>query len=361
MSIFESPSFDNHEGVHVLTDAASGLRAVVAVHSTARGPAAGGTRLWTYRDGAAAIEDVLRLSRAMSYKNAMADLPLGGGKAVVLRPAGDDWDRAALFAAYGRAIDGLGGRYFTAEDVGVTPQDMAVVATQTRYVAGLTTGAAASGDPSPVTARGVFKGIRAGVKRALGQDDLKGVRIAVQGVGHVGGSLCDLLAEDGAELVVCDVNAKAVAAVCARTGARSVAAEEIYDQPMDVFAPCALGGAINPDTLDRLSCKVVAGAANNQLATPEMGEALRVRGVLFAPDYVVNAGGIINVAAEISGRYEPSWVEAKLQGLVTTLNQIFDVAEQEDRATNVIADDLARARLVPPSDAPQTRPTTSRA
>lgn len=344
MSVFEREAFDDHEGVHFFCDKRAGLRAIIAVHSTARGPAAGGARLWSYPDSDAALRDALRLSRGMSYKNAMADLPLGGGKAVILRPEGT-FDRAALFEAFGRAVDSLGGRYYTAEDVGVGPDDMKAARRCTRFVAGLPDGEAASGDPSPMTARGVFLGVKSCVRRAFQREDLRDVRVVVQGVGHVGAYLCHLLHDAGARLIVSDVNLDAVREVEARYGARSVAPDAVYDQEAEVFAPCALGGVINPQTIDRLRVAAVAGAANNQLETPEMGAALAKRGVLYAPDYVINGGGIINVAAEIAGRYDLAWVEEKVAQLNATLEEIFDRAAAEGRPTNEIADEIARARI----------------
>ncbi len=357
MTLFDRAAFDDHEGVHLFSDAATGLRAIIAVHSTARGPAAGGTRFWSYADDDDALTDALRLSRGMSYKNAVADIPFGGGKGVVLR-TGDsvaDADRRdALFAAYGRAINSLGGVYVTAEDVGVTPQDMQAVARGTRHVAGLPDGDAASGDPSPVTARGVFQGLKACVRRRLGRDDLTGLRVAVQGTGHVGARLCAHLAEAGARLVVADVNAQAAARVAEETGAELTATEAIYDADVDVFAPCALGAVLNPDTVARLRCSVVAGGANNQLSEAAVDAALVERGILYAPDYVINGGGVINVAGEILAaregrRFDPNWVEAKLAALIATLESVLDRAIAGQRPTQSVADELARARLAPQS------------
>ena len=344
MSVFERPSYDEHEGVHFFRDGASGLKAIIAVHSTTLGPAAGGARFWTYANSEDALRDVLRLSRGMSYKNAMADLPLGGGKAVIMKPDGE-FDRVQLFESYGGCVDSLGGRYITAEDVGVSPDDMRAVRRRTTHVAGLTEGAAASGDPSPVTARGIFYGLKTTVRRALGRDDLEGVRVAVQGVGHVGGYLCDHLAAAGAQLVITDIDRDLLAGVAARTNARIVAPEAIYAADVDVFAPCALGGVINAKTIDVLTCKVVAGGANNQLESPEFGEKLARRGILYAPDYVINAGGIINVAGEISGAYDPAWVERKLEQLKGTLDEIFSRADQSGRPPHEVADEMARERI----------------
>ncbi len=342
--MFDKPAFAGHESVHHFFDAATGLRAIIAVHSTARGPAAGGCRMWNYETADQAFVDALRLSEGMSYKNAMADLPLGGGKAVIWGNSKTD-KTPDLFRALGRAIETLNGVYWSAEDVGVSVHDMAYAAEETKYVAGLPTGKAASGDPSPVTARGVFLGIKATALRAFGTDDLNGRHIAVQGVGHVGGYVCGHLVKAGARLTITDVNQETLKAVAAATGASVVAPDAIYDVDADIFSPNALGAIVNPETIGRLKVKAIAGGANNQLSTPEMGDRLKQKGVLYAPDYVINGGGIINVAAEIAGAYDPAWVEGKVQRLVQTLGEVLDQAKTEDRATNRVADELARLRI----------------
>lgn len=344
MGVFDSPVFDNHEGVHFFSDKASGLKAVIAVHNTNLGPGAGGTRLWTYKSSQAACDDALRLSRAMSYKNAMAGIPFGGGKGVIMRPEGD-FDREALFTAYGHAIETLGGIYCTAEDVGVSTDDMHIVRRQTRHVGGLNEGAAASGDPSPVTADGVFRGLHIAARHALGADSLKGLRVAVQGLGHVGYNLCERLHSAGAELVVADINMAAVEKAVSELGATAVSAASIHTADVDIYAPCALGGAVNAVTIDEIKAPIVGGAANNQLATPEMGQALKQRSILYCPDYVLNGGGIINVAAELSGTYDPAWVDRKLDGICETLKQIFMQAEQSGLSTDVVADEIALLRI----------------
>ena len=342
--MFDHPDFDGHEGVHIFSDAKSGLRAVIAVHNTTRGPSAGGTRLWSYADPKDAVTDALRLSKAMSYKNAMAGLSLGGGKAVILRPE-TDFDRKALFEAYGRSIQSIGGKYITAEDVGVSPDDMRVIKTQTDFVAGLDDGPAASGDPSPVTAEGVFRSIKIAVSHSLGRESLKGLKVAVQGLGHVGYGLCEHLHRAGVHLIVTDINKAVLETAKRKLGATIVEPDEIHAVEADVFAPCALGGAISKATLPDIKASIIAGAANNQLASPEIGEACRQRGILYAPDYVVNAGGIINVAAEVSGVYDPSWVRKKLEDLEITIKNIFSIASEQGLATNIVADRLARERL----------------
>ena len=348
MTLFDSPAFEGHEAVHSFFDERTGLKAIIAVHSTARGPAAGGCRMWPFSTAQAALDDALRLSRAMSYKNAMADLELGGGKAVII---GDSRTQKtpALFEAFGAAVNAIGGRYWTAEDVGVTPADLAHARKTTKYVAGLTGHPAASGDPSPVTAEGVFRGVQLGVRRALGRE-LDGVTVAVQGVGHVGGYLCDKLAAAGAKLVVTDVNDELLRQVADRTGAKAVTPGAIFDAEAEVFAPCALGGAVNHDTLPRLRCKVIAGAANNQLFDGDVGRKVFDRGILYLPDYVINGGGIINVAAEIRAldrdeAFDPAWVDAKLARLTETLEEVLDRSGAERRPTDQVANEMARARI----------------
>tara|TARA_X000001316_G_C921103_1_gene35395 strand:- start:156 stop:1196 length:1041 start_codon:yes stop_codon:yes gene_type:complete len=342
--MFDHSSFDAHEGVHMFHDAASGLRAIVAIHSTARGPAAGGCRMWNYDTGEAMLRDALRLSHGMSYKNAMADIPLGGGKAVIWGNAKTD-KSPDLFRAFGRAVESLQGKYITAEDVGIDVADMQIVREETAHVAGLDQGIAASGDPSPITAMGIYLGIRETAKRAFGTDDLNGRTIAVQGVGSVGGHVCEHLAKAGANLIITDIDQVALADVSSRTGARIVAPDEIYDAEADIFSPNALGAIVNEQTLERFRVKAIAGGANNQLIVPEMGELLRRRGILYAPDYVINGGGIINVCAEISGTYSREWVDAKVHTLMETLGEVLDAALETNEPTNHVADRIARQRI----------------
>lgn len=354
-TLFDSPSFANHEGFHAVFDEKTGLRAIIAVHSTARGPAVGGTRMWNYDSSAEALEDVLRLSKGMSYKNAVADLEMGGGKSVII---GDSRTQKTpeLFRAFGRAVDTLGGIYYAAEDVGVSVADIAEARKVTPYVLGLNDGPEASGDPSPVTAEGVFRSTLTVARRLWNQDDLTGLTVSLQGIGHVGGYLADKLYGAGARLIMTDVNTALLAEVAARTNAEIVAPDAIYDVKADIYAPCALGATLNPQTLDRLTVKAVVGAANNQLATPDIGQTLFERGVLYAPDYVVNGGGIINVASElkarqIGGTYDPAWVETKLSRLMDTLEEVLERAEAEKRPTHEIADAIAEARINAARDA----------
>jgi leucine dehydrogenase len=348
MTLFDSPAFDGHEAVHAFHDARSGLNCIIAVHSTARGPSAGGCRMWAYQTAEAALDDALKLSRAMSYKNAVADLELGGGKAVII---GDSRTQKTpeLFEAFGRAVDAVCGKYWAAEDVGITPADLAHARTQSRYVAGLDGHPAASGDPSPVTAEGVFRGIKLGARRAYGSD-LNGLTVAIQGIGHVGGLLADKLHAAGARLIVADINEAAARAVAERTNAEVTRPDAIFDAQAQVFAPCALGGAINAETLPRIKARVIAGGANNQLATLDVGRALYEKNLIYCPDYVINGGGIINVAAEIRAldrgeAYDPAWVEAKLSRLMQTLDEVLQRSDSERRPTHEIAGEIARARI----------------
>ena len=349
MTLFDSPSFANHEGVHAVFDEKTGLRAIIAVHSTARGPACGGTRMWNYASSAEALEDVLRLSKGMSYKNAVADLEMGGGKSVII---GDSRTQKTpeLFRAFGRAVDSLGGLYYAAEDVGVSVSDIAEARKVTPFVLGLNDGPEASGDPSPVTAEGVYRSTLAVARRLWKQDDLTGLTVSLQGIGHVGGYLADKLYAAGAKLIMTDVNTALLAEVAARNKAEIVSPDAIYDVKADIYAPCALGATLNPQTLDRLTVKAVVGAANNQLATPDIGQTLFGRGVLYAPDYVVNGGGIINVASELRARqtataYDPAWVETKLSRLMETFEEVLDRSAFENRPTHEIADAIAEARI----------------
>ena len=301
-AIWDLPDYDGHESVHVFEDRATGLRAVIALHSTHLGPAAGGTRFWHYADSQAAITDSLRLSRGMSYKNAMAGLPLGGGKGVVLADA-NRTKTPEMLAAFGRAIESLGGRYVTAEDVGMSDADMVTISGETRHVSGLpvTSGSAAGGDPGPFTARGVYLGIKAAAKQRLGTDNMAGVHVAVQGVGSVGGGVARLLAADGAKLTLADPDQAKLSAMAIETGGAAVALDEIMGVKADIFSPNALGAILTATSIAALDVAIVAGGANNQMATPTDAQRLHDRGILYAPDYVINAGGIINVGLEYLG------------------------------------------------------------
>lgn len=320
-----------------LEDVACGLDGVIAIHSTARGPAAGGCRFWTYDDPQAAMVDAFRLAEGMSYKNAMAGLPLGGGKAVLRRPAGN-FDRGALFEAFGRAIEKLNGRYITAEDVGTSVLDMENVGKATRYVAGRTAHSGmAGGDPSPWTALGVLEAMRAAVKVRYGCG-LSGVTVAISGVGNVGGRLTDLLAQEGAQLYIADIDPLVCERLSERTGAKTVPLHQITTVDAQVFAPCALGGAVTATVAATLSVGVVCGAANNQLASMDVPKTLVERGILYAPDYVVNAGGIINVAAEYLGENQE-----QVHGRVMMIGPRTQVILEEARLRGVSPTEVADA------------------
>jgi leucine dehydrogenase len=345
MDIFGSPDFDDHELVVFGRDVKTGLRSIVAVHSTALGPAAGGCRMWPYSSTAEAITDVLRLSRGMSYKNALAGLPFGGGKAVIV---GDSRTTKTpeLFEAYGRFIDSLGGRYVTAEDVGTTIADMEQVARRTRYVSGLgRKQGVAGGDPGPKTALGVFLGIKAAARFRLGRSDLENLSVAVQGLGGVGYHLCRLLAAEGVQLRVADVRGAAVERVRDELGAIAATPESILSEDVDVFAPCALGAILNSQTIPLLRARIVAGAANNQHAEDRHVLALQAAGILYAPDYVINAGGIISVAREYLGNATDAQVIAEIHGIPVRLTEIFERARREKQPTSSVADAMARERI----------------
>jgi leucine dehydrogenase len=280
----------------------------------------------------------------MSYKNAAAGLPLGGGKAVIMRPKGE-FDRKALFEAYGRAIERLNGSYITAEDVGVSPDDMTVIRSQTEYVAGLTSGAAAAGDPSPITAEGVFRGLKVGTKHIWGSDDLSGKTVAVQGLGHVGYSLCEKLFKAGATLRVADINESVIKKAVVELNAVKVKVDDIHAVDADIFCPCALGGALNEQSVPQIKAKLISGAANNQLRNDSIMDMLEARGITYLPDYVLNAGGIINVAAEVSGDYSKAWVEQKLVTLENTIETILDESKADNVSTLDVANRIAEERL----------------
>ncbi|MCL1037562.1 amino acid dehydrogenase [Shewanella submarina] len=336
MAVFNHPSFDNHEHVMFCHDEESGLKAIIAVHNTNLGPAVGGCRMWQYESDDEALTDVLRLSRGMTYKNALAGLSMGGGKSVILADP-KTADREALFRAFGRAVDSLGGRYYSAEDVGVSTSDIMIAHQETPYMAGLE---GKSGDPSPFTALGTFLGIKAAVKHQRGLDTVKGLKISVQGIGHVGYYLCKHLHEEGAELIVTDINQEALDRVKNDFGAIVVAPQDIYTQDVDIYAPCALGATINDHTLPLLKASIVAGCANNQLAERHHGEALKEMGILYAPDYVINAGGIINVSFE--NEYDAAASTAKVEKIYDTLSTIFKQADEQNRTTGDVADEMAR-------------------
>lgn len=340
--------FDAHEQVALVRHAGTGLHAIIAIHSTHRGPAAGGVRRWTYASQADALTDALRLSRGMSFKNAMAGLAAGGGKAVVIADAPKT---DALLQAFGDAVAELGGRYVTAEDVGMSEQDMVVVSTRTRHVAGLPVAAGAvGGNPGPFTARGVLAGLKAAVKHKLGRADVRGLHVAVQGVGSVGGALARALAAEGARLTLADVDAARAATLASELGANHVPVSKIMAVSADVFSPNALGAVLNETSIAALDVAVVAGAANNQLAAAEDGARLAARGILYAPDYVINAGGIISVMAEYLAATagQPvtlDQVNAQVDAIGPRLTALFADADAQGLPTGVVADRTAQALI----------------
>jgi leucine dehydrogenase len=344
-SPWEYPDFDDHEVVHFVTDRDSGLCAVIAVHSTALGPGAGGVRFWHYADPGEAVRDALRLSRGMSFKNAMAGLPLGGGKAVIVANEART-KTPEMLAAYGRAVDGLGGRYVTAEDVGMTVGDMVALSRQTRYVAGLPAAeGAVGGDPGPHTSYGVFLGVKAAVKRALGKDSLAGLHVAIQGAGSVAGGLARRAAAEGARVSLADIDGDRAARLAAEIGGEVVAPEEIMTIEADVLSPNALGAILTAQSIAALNAPVVAGGANNQLAEPADGQRIHQRGILYAPDYVINAGGIINVSSEYLGDADEAAVKGRIEQIPVRLDQIWSESAATGRNPAEVADDMAR-RLI---------------
>ena len=334
---WDLPDFDHHESVHLFDDAKTGLQAIIAIHSTHKGPAAGGTRFWHYADKAAAITDALRLSRGMSYKNAMAGLPAGGGKAVILADAARTKTQDML-DCFARAVDSLGGRYITAQDVGMSESDMVSLSNNTAHVAGLP---GQGGDPGPYTARGIYLGVKAAAMRALGVQTMSGVHVAVQGVGSVGGGLARYLAADGAKLTIADVDAARAASLAAELGATCVAVGDIMTVEADVFSPNALGAILTEASIAALRVKAVAGGANNQLATGPEGRMLADRGILYAPDYVINAGGIINVLRHID-KADDAEINARIDAIPGRLNAIWEQSESTRSTPAEVADQMAK-------------------
>jgi len=341
MSVFTARDFDDHEQVVFCRDATSGLKAIIAIHNCRRGPALGGCRMWPYESEDEALRDVLRLSRGMTYKAAMADLPLGGGKSVVIGDPRHDKTQA-LLEALARAVDRLGGRYIVAEDSGTSVADMRLMHRITPHVAGFMEGA--GGDPSPATARGVFAGIRAAAEYRLGRGDLQGLRVALQGVGNVGLALARLLAEAGARLWITDLRHDLLARAASELHASAVAPEEIFGLEADVFAPCALGAVIDDRTLPLLQAKIVAGSANNQLAEARHDAELMARGILYAPDYVINAGGIIDIHYQRNG-YDADAAARHVEGIHDKLMDVFARAREQQRPTGETADRMAEQRF----------------
>ncbi len=345
LSIFENMGKRGHEEVVFCQDRDTGLKAIVAIHNTTIGPALGGCRMWNYESEADALKDVLRLSRGMSYKAAIAGLNLGGGKAVIIGNSKKEKNEI-LFRSFGRFVQGLAGRYITAEDVGTSVKDMEWVRMETRYVTGISRALGGSGDPSPVTALGTCSGIKAAVKKQLGKDSLNDLKICVQGLGHVGYHLCRYLHREGVKLVVTDINKDLVNRVVNEFDASVINSKDLYGADVDIYAPCALGATLNSQTIPKLKCSIVAGAANNQLKKEdEHSTMLKNRGILYAPDYAINAGGLINVANEIEGyNRERAFTQAK-EGIYDTLITIFNQAENDNVTTHMAALKVAKKRI----------------
>jgi leucine dehydrogenase len=344
VELFDRISERDHEQVVICHDKRSGLRAIIGIHNTTLGPALGGTRMWTYASDFDALNDVLRLSRGMTYKAAVAGLNLGGGKAVII---GDPRTQKteAMFRAFGRFVEGLGGRYITAEDVGTSLQEMVWIRSETKYVTGIPVELGGSGDPSPVTAFGTYVGIKACAAVKYGSDSLAGKKVVIQGAGHVAASLAKYLSDDGAKVYITDIYIDKANEVAKATGATVIQPDEVFDIPCDIFAPAALGAVINDQSIAKLKCDVVAGPANNQLANEEQhAEALKQKGILFAPDYVINAGGLINVANELEG-YSQTRALKQAEGIYDALKRILLLAQQNNVTTVEAANHVAEERM----------------
>ena len=343
MQIFNYMKTYDYEQLLFCQDEQSGLKAIIAIHDTTLGPALGGTRMWTYASEEEAIEDALRLARGMTYKNAAAGLNLGGGKTVIIGDPRKDKSEE-MFRAFGRFIQGLNGRYITAEDVGTTVEDMDIIHEETNFVTGISQSSGSSGDPSPVTAYGCFVGIKAAAKEAFGSDSLEGKKIAIQGVGNVAFKLCRHLHDAGAELIVTDIHKQAVERAVEEFNAKAVDPDDIYGVDADIFSPCALGGVINDDTIPQLKVKVIAGSANNQLKDPSHGDRIHEMGIVYTPDYVINAGGVINVADELNG-YNKDRAMKKVETIYSSIQKIFEISKRDGIPTYLAADRMAEERI----------------
>lgn len=343
MEIFDHMSFHGHEQLVLCADPAVGLKAIIAVHDTTLGPAGGGTRMWPYATEAEAIQDALRLSKAMTYKAAAADLCLGGGKGVII---GDSHTQKteALLRAYGTFVDTLSGRYITTTDVGTSSRDLECIHQETNHVVGLPLTVGGSGDTSIMTGLGIYMGMKSCAREVWGSDSLRGTRVAIQGFGKVATNMAHHLMKEDARLVVTDVQEDALDQA-RDLGLKVVSPEEIYDLDCDVFSPCALGGVLNEDTIPKLKCRVVAGGANNQLLTDQDGEELHRNGILYAPDYIINSGGIINAAAEIGAPYNPDRAREKTERIYEIMDRVIEVSKNEEIPTAQAADKMAEKRL----------------
>ncbi|MGN7941745.1 branched-chain amino acid dehydrogenase [Virgibacillus sp. 6R] len=343
MEIFNYMENFDYEQLVFCQDKQSGLKAIIAIHDTTLGPALGGTRMWMYESEEAAIEDALRLARGMTYKNAVAGLNLGGGKTVIIGDPKKDKNEE-MFRAFGRYIQGLNGRYITAEDVGTTVEDMDIIHEETDYVTGISPAFGSSGNPSPVTAYGVYRGMKAAAKEAFGTDSLTNKKVAIQGVGNVAYHLCKYLHEEGAKLIVTDINKEAIQRAVNAFQAEAVEPNEIYSVDSDIFAPCALGAVLIDVTIPQLKASVIAGAANNQLKEPRHGEIIHQKGIVYAPDYVINAGGVINVADELYG-YNRERALKKVENIYNNIESVIEISKRDQIPTSQAADRLAEERI----------------
>jgi leucine dehydrogenase len=342
--VFGQVSFDNHEQIVFCNDKDTGLKAIIGIHNTVLGPALGGTRMWNYTNEWEALNDVLRLSRGMTYKSAISGLNLGGGKAVIIGDAKKD-KSPELMIKFGEFINSLSGKYITAEDVGTTTADMDLMRTVTPYVTGISEEIGGSGNPSPVTAYGVFMGMKAAAKYKFGSDNLSGKKVLVQGIGHVGETLVDYLTKEGALVQITDINEARVQEVAAKYGAQIFSGDDLYSADVDIYAPCALGATVNDDTIHKIKAKVIAGAANNQLAVEEVhGKILQQKGILYAPDFLINAGGIINVYGEIV-KYDKAEAMRRTENIYNTALDIFSLADAKGLTTYQAALATAEKRI----------------
>jgi leucine dehydrogenase len=343
MKIFDYLEKYDYEQLVICQDRTSGLKAIICIHDTTLGPALGGTRMWNYESEEDAILDALRLAKGMTYKNAAAGLNLGGGKTVIM---GDSRTQKSeeLFRAFGRYVQSLNGRYITAEDVGTTVRDMDWVHLETEFVTGVSSSYGASGDPSPMTARGVWRGMKAAAKEAYGSDSLNGKTIAIQGLGHVGYYLAKHLHEEGAKLIVTDIQDDVIKRVVDEMGATAVGSEEIFGVEADIFAPCAMGAVINDETIPQFKFKIIAGAANNVLKEERHGDKLHELGIIYAPDYVINAGGVINVADELEG-YNYERALNKVEMVYDNVAKVIEIAKRDNIPTYKAADRMAEERI----------------
>lgn len=343
-SVFSREAFKGHEQVVFCYDAETGLKAIIGIHDTTLGPALGGTRMWNYNSESDAIRDVLRLSRGMTFKASISGLNLGGGKAVIIGDARKD-KTDALMQKFGEYVDSLSGRYITAEDVGMTTHDMEMVKTKTDHVTGIPVSMGGSGNPSPVTAYGVYMGMKAAAKYTYGNDNLEGKRVIVQGIGHVGETLVKHLTEEGANVVINDIHEDTLTRVSSKYNTEVYTGNKLFEQEMDIYAPCALGATLNDESIKKLKCKIVAGAANNQLANEELhGHAIKAKGIHYAPDFLINAGGLINVYSEIA-KYDRAESLRRTENIYDTTLEIFETSELEDISTHRAALLIAQKRV----------------